>query len=552
MSFELKGFSRIKDTLTGQPTPPPSPESVEGRVIAGRFEVIREIGKGGMGLVYLARQTSMDRAVAVKVLSPDQTCDGDARARFRQEAAAVSRLKDPHTVSVFDFGEDLGGELFLVMELLEGRPLSKVLKELGPFDAQQVVDIADQVLDSLAEAHAAGILHRDLKPDNIFVRESSNDKLFVKVLDFGLAKMMNAKADFRSFPGVVFGTPAYMSPEQVLGHDLDERSDLYSVAVIMFEMLTGALPVKGKTALELGVRKTRLQPQRLDEANPGIEYPPGARAFFEHTLSLNPVNRPATTEEFRNLMAKSFDRKSAAGRGGRRSIPDIYHAQKTLPEHGAPFNRDSPAAPPVAEKSASGRHSVTSSSKSGATTNRRTRPGPVLEKHDTLETKFIDEALKRETPRPRPAPKPTIKAGAGIPGDRRKARRGPRLTTVKCCYNSEDYQATATDISGTGAFISSSWLPVKGHRITLLFKYPGARDYAVSILAEVTRVSLGSDGPLDVRGFGVSWLKLRAVGEIETVYKFLNETLGIQRRPEAPASVTNNQWEFIFDNGALA
>ena len=119
------------------------------------------------------------------------------------------------------------------------------------------------------------------------------------------------------------------------------------------------------------------------------------------------------------------------------------------------------------------------------------------------------------------------------------------------CFILPEYHAGCCDTIGSGAFISSSRLPVKGHRVTLLFKYPGGREYAVSILAEVTRIALGADGPRGIRGFGVSWLKLRAVGDIDTVYAFLSETLGIQKRPEIPASTNNNQWEFIFEAGGL-
>lgn len=551
MSFEIKGLSKIMDALgvpVTQPSVPPATASADpdstipvgGRVIDGRFEIVREIGRGGMGLVFQANQRSVNRPVALKVLNPDYSRDADARARFKAEAAAVCKLKNQHTVTVYDFGEDESGELFLVMEMLDGRSLSTVLREDGPLPAPTVVEIAGQVLDSLAEAHSAGILHRDLKPDNVYLIGGGIEKPFVKVLDFGLAKMMDSSSIRRTFPGVVFGTPAYMSPEQVLGHELDARSDLYSVAVVMFEMLTGRLPIVGKTALELGVRKTRLSPMKLEDANNSIQYPPGAHIFFERTLALNTVLRPVSTEEFRQLMTKSFDRKPGAARGGRRAINDIYHAAPTLPEHSVPYNRE------VQE--------LVHRTGRGQAVPRKTKPMPGTAPATppvvhAAEPVFVDDALKRE-----PAPRrvaAVIGSGPRIPGDRRKSRRGSHLTGVKCFYDGEEYQATATDISASGAFVSASWLPVNGHRVTILFKFPGGRDYAVSILAEVTRISLGSEGPAGVRGFGVSWLKLRAVGEIETVYTFLSETLGIQKRPDLPASANNNQWEFIFEAGGL-
>ncbi len=520
MPFELKGLSSIMDALSVGSSHKAASEGDAPRVIAGRFELIREIGRGGMGIVYLARQRSMDRNVAIKVLNPENDC-ASARERFRHEAAAVSRLRDPHTISVYDFGE-ADGELFLVMELLEGQPLSHWMKQRGPFGSDLVREIIDQVLDSLAEAHESGLLHRDMKPDNIFLRELADSRVFAKVLDFGLAKLMAGDmGDCRTLPGIVFGTPAYMSPEQVLGRELDARSDLYSVAVVMFEMLTGTLPVRGKTALEIGVKKTKILPLRLEEANPNVEYPAGARQFFEHALALNPVMRPADTEQFRSLMSKSFDRKPAGGRGQRRAIPDVYHARPTLPEQAAPFNREG-VSPDLSVKQPDGRDNSSD-------------PSPKREQQ---------AVAKRVTP--------IIRAEGGIPGDRRRSRRGNHLNMVKIFSDGDENQGTATDISATGAFVNSTFLPQKGSRVTILFRYPGGRDYAVSILGEVSRVSTGTGGPGDVRGFGIHWLKLRAVGGIGDVFAFLTEALGIQKKPQIHDDRENTHWEFIFESGGVS
>ena len=199
------------------------PSASEAKLLAGRFRLTRMIASGGMGMVFLARQTSIDRDVAIKILNPDKAGDKEARDRFRVEAAAVSRLKSPHTVTVFDFGEDEQGNMFLAMEFLEGRPLSTYLKERGPIEPRLVVEIADQVLDSLSEAHSAGILHRDLKPENIFVMDRSIREVFVKVLDFGVAKIIGGPTHAGTMAGKVFGTPSYMSPEQLMGKSLEDR-----------------------------------------------------------------------------------------------------------------------------------------------------------------------------------------------------------------------------------------------------------------------------------------------------------------------------------------
>ncbi len=252
MGFDIPGFFKGRSARTKVSDAPKGTESLDGRVLDGRFEIIRRIGAGGMGSVYLARQTSMDREVAVKVLHPDRVNDKDARHRFRIEAAAVSRLRNPHTISVFDFGEDQDGGLFLVMELLDGKPLSEIISVSSQVPVDTAVSIVDQVLESLIEAHALGVLHRDLKPDNIFVKEKSDGTVFVKVLDFGIAKVMGGNVSSKTFAGVVFGTPAYMSPEQVMGKELDARTDLYALAVMLFEMLVGRVPITGKNPMKSG------------------------------------------------------------------------------------------------------------------------------------------------------------------------------------------------------------------------------------------------------------------------------------------------------------
>src|SRR5688500_749715 len=202
-----------------------------GRTIGGRFRVIERIGTGGMGTVYRAAQSGLDRHVALKVLKRELVSDRDTVARFHREAKAMSMLMHPNSVRVFDFGEDAEGYLFLAMELLEGELLTAWVEREGAAPVDEAVVAAQEVLRSLAEAHSKGIIHRDLKPDNIFLaRVDGHARPVVKVLDFGIAKVFrdDQKIDaLETQAGTVFGTPRYMSPEQAQGKTLDHRSDLY-------------------------------------------------------------------------------------------------------------------------------------------------------------------------------------------------------------------------------------------------------------------------------------------------------------------------------------
>jgi serine/threonine protein kinase len=217
-----------------------------GHVLAGRYEIIDEIGRGGFGMVYRARQVNMDREVAVKVLPPQFMAIEDVVARFKREAHLSSRLKHPNTITIHDYGQ-ADNLLFIVMELLDGEDLADVLKRERTLEQQRILHIARQVLKSLAEAHEQGIVHRDLKPENIYLTRVGEDTDFVKVLDFGIAKLAEPGGGETSgrrltVTGSTVGTPVYMSPEQAAGEEVDNLTDLYALGVIMYEMATGHPP----------------------------------------------------------------------------------------------------------------------------------------------------------------------------------------------------------------------------------------------------------------------------------------------------------------------
>lgn len=224
-----------------------------GELLGGRFLVLKKIGAGGMGAVYRARQEGMDRDVAVKVLLGDLTENDTVLRRFTLEALAVSRLKHPNTIQIFDYGTTPQGNPYIAMEMLEGSTLHDVLRKERPLPIRRALKIMSQVAASLGEAHGKGIVHRDLKPENIFLIDVSGNPDFVKVLDFGVAKMADSKDEKGTLTqaGSIFGTPRYMSPEQCSAQPVDHRSDIYALGVILFEMVTGIPPFVSDQPLTL-------------------------------------------------------------------------------------------------------------------------------------------------------------------------------------------------------------------------------------------------------------------------------------------------------------
>lgn len=231
----------------------------------GPYQIISLIGAGGMGEVYRAHDTRLERDVAIKLLPASLAHDKDRLRRFEQEARATSAINHPNILTVYDFGATDRGAPFIVAELLEGEELREHLND-GPMSQRTVIDYALQVANGLAAAHRKGIIHRDLKPENLFITNDGR----VKILDFGLAKLrsvalateVTTQIDITN-PGVVMGTVGYMSPEQVLGEPVDHRSDIFSFGVILYEMLSGERTFKGKFAFEVINAILKEEPQEL-------------------------------------------------------------------------------------------------------------------------------------------------------------------------------------------------------------------------------------------------------------------------------------------------
>ncbi|HVZ36674.1 MAG TPA: serine/threonine-protein kinase [Polyangiaceae bacterium] len=281
---------------------------LQREILGGEFRILDKIGTGGMGSVYRAAQPAMARTVAIKILHPQLALRKDLISRFRREARAMSQLTHPNTVKVFMYGQLEGdNSLYIVMEHLEGQNLSRIVKREGPLTVPRAIGILIQVCGALQEAHEKGIVHRDLKPENIFLcRQSSyggsgiND--FPKVLDFGLAKITETEMRPGSIQltqeGMVFGTPEFMSPEQAQGKILDHRSDIYSLAVILYEALTAKLPFRAQTPMDYLQKHVLEQPISLDARVPNLVFPPGLARVIERALAKQRDLRYASANQF--------------------------------------------------------------------------------------------------------------------------------------------------------------------------------------------------------------------------------------------------------------
>jgi len=216
----------------------------ETRMLGDRYEIGEVIGRGGMAEVHEGRDLRLGRRVAVKILRPDLAQDPTFQARFRREAESCSKLRNPHTVVIYDFDQTEDGVLYLAMELVRGESLQTIQQREGVIEPTRTLGILDQVAEALGEAHDKGIVHRDMKPENIFLVQREGQPHFVKILDFGIAKVMGLDPNGPRLTrtGMIFGTPEYMAPEQAEGKDTDHRADIYAVGCILYHLMTGQTP----------------------------------------------------------------------------------------------------------------------------------------------------------------------------------------------------------------------------------------------------------------------------------------------------------------------
>jgi eukaryotic-like serine/threonine-protein kinase len=261
------------------------------RVLSGRYELSHLIARGGMAEVWQARDRLLDRPVALKILFPELSVDRSFVERFRREAQAAANLSHPNIVPVFDWGED-AGTYYIVMEFVDGRTLSSIMRSAGELHPDRAAEIAADVAAALSYAHRHGVIHRDVKPGNVLITEDS----VIKVTDFGIARALNTEESLTQ-TGAVMGTATYFSPEQAEGLGVDARSDIYSLGVVLFEMVTGRPPFLGETPVAVASKHVREHPPTPSEINPSV--PPDLEAIILKCMAKSPEHRYASGEELR-------------------------------------------------------------------------------------------------------------------------------------------------------------------------------------------------------------------------------------------------------------
>jgi eukaryotic-like serine/threonine-protein kinase len=334
-----------------QPTPMPmqatgaaSPAALDGligRTVGGRYRVVSKLGQGGMGTVFRAEQISVKRLIALKVLDPTLGTDPELIRRFNAEAEVAGRLSHPNTVTLFDFGQDETGLLFIAMELVKGTSVRDVIQNEGAVAPLRAVDIAEQVASSLADAHAHGIVHRDLKPDNVILSERAGRQDVARVLDFGIAKLRDDRGTLTGAnaamtrAGQLLGTPAYMSPEQILGQGIDGRTDVYALGVMLYEMVSGRLPFDATSLMALLAMHMHDAPIPLEIRRPDLMLPIPLKTLIMRCLAKAPADRPA---DMKAVLLELGEMKQSLG-GGRA-------ATGAMPGYTPPPSGPPPFAPP--------------------------------------------------------------------------------------------------------------------------------------------------------------------------------------------------------------
>jgi hypothetical protein len=284
-----------------------------GQVVADRYHVVKKLGEGGMGQVYLAEHVKMGRRSAIKVMNPAMIHDPDAVARFNREASNASRITHPNVCAIYDFGETPDGLIYLAMEFIEGEPLTDLIEREGALPVPRATAIFLQTAEALQAAHDLGIVHRDLKPDNIMLSRKKGGGETVKVVDFGIAKAVGGDQAGQKVTktGLVLGTPEFMSPEQLSGDALDGRSDLYSLALVFYRMLSGKLPFEATSVQETMIKRLIEEPTTLAAARPDLSFPAGLQPVFDTALARTPMERYQTVAKFAADIAAVTGRPTA-------------------------------------------------------------------------------------------------------------------------------------------------------------------------------------------------------------------------------------------------
>lgn len=321
-------------------------DALLGTLAAGRYRILKLLGEGGMGQVYLAEHVAIEKRVALKVLRAQYATRGDIVTRFQQEAISASRIKHPNVLDVFDFGQLENGCFFLAMEFLEGNDLADELTRRKVLDAATGIRISMQICRALAAAHANGVVHRDMKPENVFLQRTADGEEIVKIVDFGIAQL-RSKDELSSAAqgkrrltrtGMIFGTPEYMAPEQASGKHADSRADIYAVGIIMYEMFTGAVPFTGETFLGVLAKHLSDEAPLLNVVCPELSISASLQGAIMRALEKDPTQRYQTMLEFAQAIAATSD-ASALGYRPSQPAPRQYSQSARPPGAGVPTHQ---------------------------------------------------------------------------------------------------------------------------------------------------------------------------------------------------------------------
>jgi serine/threonine-protein kinase len=319
---------------------PKGDEIYIGQTLNNRFKVESKIGEGGFGAVYRGIQLATGRKVALKLLHPEMTKDENLVARFRREGMVLCNLRDAHTITTYDFDQTPDGTLYIAMELLEGKSLHQIFHEQAPLDWKRMFKILIEMCSSLAEAHQQGIVHRDLKPENVYLESRPGNPEFVKILDFGIAKVMRGDSIDPQSPqltatGQTLGTLEYMSPEQLMGKQLDGRSDVYALGVVAYEMITGRLPFPdAKGPAGLITAQLKQTPQPPSTANPKANLPGMADRTILKCLEKDKNNRYADVTHLSHALQEVLDSAREQSNPLATPLPSANSSSRMPPQQG--------------------------------------------------------------------------------------------------------------------------------------------------------------------------------------------------------------------------
>ena len=312
-----------------------------GTVLAGRYRIVQLLGEGAMGAVYLGEHVKMGRRDAIKVLRDTLATDREATLRFLRGARNVSLIRHPNVCTIYDFSDTADGLQFMAMEYVQGETLKDLLDRERRLPLERAVHIAAQTADALQAAHDAGIVHRDLKPGNIMLTRDRDGRDLVKVVDFDIAKGADADGEEVTPLGFVVGTPEYMSPEQLMGEHLDGRSDVYSLALVLFRMLAGSLPFRAESTQDVMIQRLTHLPLQLSEAMPGVVFPERLQHAIGRALERRTADRWANAVEFGREITAAVSSPGLGWAAPMASAPALPSASAELPA-----TRIAPAAPP--------------------------------------------------------------------------------------------------------------------------------------------------------------------------------------------------------------